>query len=162
MSTVEELCRSGVLAVFPITVRRHEHVERQLYLTPHCISGLQILKNLPPQPEGVVSEFMEVVTRSRQFVLGNTFYFREQLGDVACHVDYIWEIKTKFYRVFGGFTRLDCFIAHHVVPKSELRTSADYHRAAQVCIDYFDSMGLTHNHFVKGNEPRHVLSNIRT
>lgn len=162
-ATIGQLCQSRLLAEFQITLRRQEFASRRLYVTPAFISWIEgDVKNLPPPPLGVPSEYEEINARIRQYILGHPLHFRKQLGDVRCHVDYIWELKTRFSRIFGAFTAQDCFIAHYGTAKESLTPPNDYNHAARICVEHFDSIGLPHTRFVKGREPRNVLSDVDT
>jgi hypothetical protein len=161
MATVLQLDKRG--ALFKLDVLGPAVQEfREIYASPELHKW--ITGTLP----GMASTFAiqltpveQVVALTDLFCRGERLAFGFQFKPLTHIADGVWELKTEDIRIFGWFSRKDCFIGVVADDATRIKDHKLYHGYANVTTKRFrDALDLDHPKFVPGDDPHAVVSNF--
>jgi hypothetical protein len=161
MATVLDLDRRGDL--FKLDVLEQGVQEfREFYASPRLHAW--ITGTLP----GMASMFGLELTPHEQFVAlaeifcaGERLSYGHQFKPLTHITDGVWELKTEDIRIFGWFSRKDCFIGVVADDATRIKTHNLYVGYANVTTRRFrDALDLDPPKFVPGDDPHAVVSNF--
>jgi hypothetical protein len=161
MATVLELDQSGKL--FRLDVLEQSVQEfRTIYASPNLHQW--ITGTLP----GMVSAWgIELTPEEQVFALATSFcagerlVFGTQFKPLTHITDGIWELKTDDIRIFGWFSRKDCFIGAVADDATKIKKHDLYFGYANVTTRRFRYLlDLDKPKHVPGDDPHAVVSNF--
>jgi hypothetical protein len=161
MATVLDLDRRDDL--FKLDVLEQGVQEfREFYASPTLHEW--IIGTLPGMASGLGLELtpeQQFVALGEIFCAGERLTFGTQFKPLTHITDGIWELKTPDVRVFGWFSRKDCFIGAVADDATRIKKHNLYVGYANVTTRRFrDALDLDQPKFVRGDNPHAVVSNF--
>jgi hypothetical protein len=160
MATVIELMLAQKLFKLDPALEPNEREWRWIYALPPFKSRVEI--DLPhwtshwkveESPTQQMDALLEV------FCSGETITYGPQFKPLVHLGDGIWELKTPDLRLFGWFSKRDCFIAGALDTAFNVKSYNLYPGHAGVVCHLRSHLDLDEPKFVPGNDPNVVVSN---
>lgn len=103
----------------------------------------------------------QFVALAELFCAGERLSYGYQFKPLTHITDGVWKLKTADIRIFGWFSRKDCFIGAVADDATKIKDHNLYHGYANVPTKRFrDALDLNPPKFVSGDDPHAVVSNF--
>lgn len=161
MATVIELDRRG--ALFRLNVLEANVQEfRAIYVSPDLHRWITDM--LPGMASACGVELTpgeQVFALAELFCAGERLAYEFQFKPLTHIVEGVWELKTTDVRIFGWFSRKDCFIGAVADDATRIKEYHLYFGYADVTTRRFrDGLDLDEPKYVAGDDPHAVVSNF--
>lgn len=161
MATLVQLDQQGALFKLDV-LEQHVQEFRQFYASPALqqwltgtLPGMVSSWRIELSPEEQVVALLEIYCRGERLAYGTQF---KPLTHIT---DGVWELKTDDIRIFGWFSRRDCFIGVVADDATRIKAHNLYFGHANVTVRRFrDTLDLVAPKFVPGDDPHAVVSNF--
>jgi hypothetical protein len=161
MATVVQLDQQGALFKLDV-LEQHVQEFRQFYASPVLYEW--ITGTLPGMASAAGVELTpqeQIVALLELFCAGERLAYEFQFKPLAHITDGVWELKTTDIRIFGWFSRKDCFIGAVADDATRIKAYKLYHGYANVTTRGIrDTLNLDQPKFVPGDDPHAVVSNF--
>ena len=157
MATIDTLLSAGLLLKYEPELPRAALSERVIYMTPHFQDwAVDKLMKRKPSKGTHLSPFYQMIDRFDAFCRGEFFEANHMFKMLSPKNHSVWEMKTVDVRIFGYFTKRDCFIAVDGQMKNALTITERYQKHIGNVVQIRERLGLS---WLAGTEYGDVISN---
>jgi hypothetical protein len=159
MATIVELVQAGSLVKLDPALSFRELEMRCIYLLPRAHKWLA--EELPETDSDRQTEetpAMQVDTLFYEFCSGQALQVGTRFKALVHIEDGIWELKTADVRLFGWFTRKDCFLVSDCDSKFRIKELGLVRPYCKQAVRFRDALNLDEPKFMAGENPDDVIS----
>jgi len=161
MATIIDLDHRG--ALFKLDALEQGVQEfREIYASPLLHDWINNeLPNMRSSWNIELSPLEQFVALTEIFCSGERLAYGGQFKPLTHIVDGIWELKTEDIRIFGWFSRKDCFIGAVADDATKIKKHKLYYGYANVTTKRFlEALDLDNPKYIPGDNPHAVVSNF--